>query len=190
MGLRDAILEYEKHEAEAIFKEAKGKMGLALRLFVSQLRKCVMDGNVARAGILLDEAYKLNGAALAEDNLDNIIGELDRVDRRYCISGWEKGEALSIRKEWIRAKVAFYQQLIRQEGKASTFEDAARNQFKSEDSYRAALKGVWESEEKLYAAALRKIQPLGDKIYNICRDASIKTRSRLIGEMFNNFKSI
>ena len=52
------------------------------------------------------------------------------------------------KKDEVKSKIEFYQQIIQQEGIAEDFTDAVRKRFGNEASYRAALWPSVEAEKK------------------------------------------
>jgi len=119
--------------------------------------------------------------------LDLLVDELAAVDQQYL--GMNTNEmfgdtsVIDARKDYIKANVEFYQALILQDGEASTFEDAVRQQFQTEIAYRNALQPLVDAERNFYEA-INTAMPSLTASYNSALEAAQVVREREITYLF------
>lgn len=161
MELYDIILNHEKEVFLAYRKELSKIMPLmeVKELFLYRIAhiETGVEADVSICRVLLDDAHRLGNTKLAEHDLDLLVMKLDILNQQHFSLDPTDSRVIPAKKEWIKAIVEFYQQLLQQEGKAYTYRQAIRQQFHDEASYRVALKPVIEAEER-YSEAVGKIK--------------------------------
>jgi hypothetical protein len=157
MTLYDTILQYEREEASAVMRKAS-EGNLLMKLGTALMGKRAVDGDVAKSQVLLDAAYRLQDSRVTDQELDYLVTELGNVDGQAFGLVPTAPELLAVRKDWVKARVEFYQQIVQHEGAVESFEDAVKQQFGNEASYRQAIQPVVEAERKMYSV-LKEAMP-------------------------------
>ena len=184
--LYEAILESERTHLRTTYQEVAKINKLAAIVFAEDEDNVVESGLIINK-VLLDEAYRLKGADASGDDLDRIESELGSL-----MSGNSEippPAVMAATRDHAQARIIYFQQLIQQEGRASTAQDAVRQQFGSEEAYRAAFQPVLDADMK-FSEAIEAIMPPAVAYLNQLTDAASRTlMEKEIKEIFQTESS-
>ena len=182
MTLYESILQYEREKTGAVFYKV-AEENIFMKLGITFMGSRVVDGEVAKSQVLLDAAYRLQDSSVSDQNLDYLVSELGNIDGQTIGLVPTAPQVLAARKDWIKARVEFYQQIVQHDGAAESFEDAVRRQFGNEPSYREALQPIVEAERKMNDV-LKEVMPTTASAMDASLNAATEVRETAILYLF------
>lgn len=180
MTLYDSILEYERNETTIILDKVSNE-NLLMKISIELIRDKAIDSDVTKSKIILDTAYKLQDSKISDQKLDYLVNELNNIDDQAFGVVPTNSKILAARKDWIKAKVEFYQQIVHQT--TENFEDAIKKQFNNESAYREALQPYVKAEAKMYNV-LKTVTPASAKAMDDSLNATLEVRETAINYLF------
>jgi len=181
MTLYEKIIEYEgKQTKTMVEKVAEMDQIVAMSLDLFGDTQIQLDKDKAR--ILLDKAYALNGSQLTNGELETLLDQFERVDGEALGMSISDQEIKVARKEWIRARVEFYQQVIKQDG-AESYEEAVRARFGDRETYESALKPVNDTESGVYQALI-ELMPFMKPCMETAAEAARQVQEEELDKIF------
>lgn len=184
MTLYPAILDYIREEIPKTFAEIAKRSTISKKL---QENTSILENNInceiAKSRLLIDKVYELEGETISDRDIDEIISGINKIEKLYHKVNIENEKILSARKEYFKAYIEFYQQVIQQENNAYSLVGAIRMQFKTKDAFKKALEHVMQSEKKL-CDVLVELQPAFAEITQATLEASEVIAEKRANEIF------
>lgn len=154
MPLEESILKYEAERIIAIINTSPiMKQTSAL----SDGRD--IGGDLAICKIILEAASSFDN--VKDEDLDSILNKVDDVTKQ--IGFRHKGNKVKAAfKEYIKAKIEFYQRLLKHKGETDNYKDAIKREFNNEENYRNAIEHIKEADTKyrnIMAEQLKHFMP-------------------------------
>ena len=188
MTLYEAILSYETNQIHASFDRMQEKSNF-LKAF---LRKGHRDKEIQKLHILVDAAYALGKTELTEEQLDTTFSEvIDKDSKLEKMQLALNGNYVKVnpsRRAFVREAILFYQKLASQEGEATSFQEACRNQFETYQNLEAAYDQVTSALETYllqFGSTVKAIREVGiDKMsIEVAKERAQRRITEVFGEI-------
>ncbi len=180
--LYDIILKNEIQESEEVLVEIGKRLSMN-RNNVLDITEKSFKVHVATTVLLLNEVYRQKGTKVTKDRLDYLFSQIMEIEQFGYGGARELPGIIPIRERGIRAILCYYSQLKNQDGIATSFEQAVRQQFKDESSYRRVLIPINVSNSMLYGLLSYESPKLVVQL-STALEAEIFVRERRIKEIF------
>lgn len=184
MTLYDAILDYETDEAHKVLRAASER-SLLIRISAPVVGYQLVKGYSSRLRTILDAASNLEGSVMLKSDLENLVDKLGEVTINIFGLKKDKTKYSGAIREWIKARVEFYQQLVQQEKETGNYEDAVRLQFGNVDNYSTALQPVITAENNFVEILKESFPAFVAPLLDLSASAAKEVRGRALQDLFS-----
>ena len=158
MSLYDSIISHERQGIEAMM-DIMANENPNFREEIESQREDYIHFTIEKLKVILGFAQKYPNTALRGVLTERAASEIERMERAKTGREITDREIKKAKMGWVKAVFAYYQQLMRQEGKAADYEKAVRLQFPDRNSLARSLNAMLYAEKAIGAASKSRSKP-------------------------------